>query len=177
MGINDFDFLNKLGEGSYSTVYKVRRKADNQIYALKKIKFGTMNSRDKQNALNEIRFLASVNHPNIASLKEAFIDEGTSTLCIVMDFAEKGDLLQILQNHKRNGTKFQENEIWDILYQTLKGLRILHDMKILHRDIKSANIFVSVDNTVKLGDLNVSKLVNGLAHTQTGTPYYASPEI
>ncbi|CAG9325748.1 unnamed protein product [Blepharisma stoltei] len=177
MGINDFEFLNKLGEGSYSTVYKVKRKVDNQIYALKKIKFGSMSSRDKQNALNEIRILASINHPNIVSYKEAFIDEGTSTLCLIMDFAEQGDLLQQIQNHKKNNTYFSEQEIWDILYQSTTGLKLLHDMKILHRDIKSANIFLSSESAVKLGDLNVSKIVNGLAYTQTGTPYYASPEI
>ena len=61
----------------------------------------------------------------------------------------------------------------------LKGLKALHKRGILHRDIKSANIFLSKDNkTVKLGDLNVSKVLkNSFAQTQTGTPYYASPEI
>lgn len=59
----------------------------------------------------------------------------------------------------------------------LQGLSLLHDMKILHRDIKSANVFISHGN-YKLGDLNVSKIVkNKLAYTQTGTPYYASPEV
>ena len=58
------------------------------------------------------------------------------------------------------------------------GLRSLHERKILHRDLKSANIFVMADGTYKLGDLNVSKVLKqGLARTQTGTPYYASPEV
>ena len=55
-------------------------------------------------------------------------------------------------------------------------MKSLHDKKILHRDLKPANIFVSKDGKYKLGDLNVSKVLkNDLAHTQTGTPYYASP--
>ena len=59
----------------------------------------------------------------------------------------------------------------------LNGLKVLHDMKIVHRDIKTANIFIS-DGLYKLGDLNVSKILErGLAYTQTGTPYYASPEV
>jgi NIMA (never in mitosis gene a)-related kinase len=60
-----------------------------------------------------------------------------------------------------------------------KGLKSLHDMSILHRDLKSANIFLNRDGTLKMGDLNVSKVAKygGLLFTQTGTPYYASPEV
>lgn len=59
-----------------------------------------------------------------------------------------------------------------------RGLRSLHERKILHRDLKSANIFITADNIYKLGDLNVSKVVKkDMAQTQTGTPYYASPEV
>jgi len=56
------------------------------------------------------------------------------------------------------------------------GLKTLHDRNILHRDLKNANIFLSKDGTIKLGDLNVSKIAkNKLVYTQAGTPYYASP--
>ena len=62
--------------------------------------------------------------------------------------------------------------------QMVKGLKALHARKILHRDLKSANVFLYKDGTVKLGDLNVSKVAKkGLLYTQTGTPYYASPEV
>ena len=60
----------------------------------------------------------------------------------------------------------------------LMGIKALHDLKILHRDLKSANVFLFKDGTVKIGDMNVSKIAKkGLLHTQTGTPYYASPEV
>lgn len=60
----------------------------------------------------------------------------------------------------------------------VQGLKALHDIKIYHRDMKSANIFLNKDGTVKLGDMNVSKIAKkGLLYTQTGTPYYASPEV
>lgn len=64
-------------------------------------------------------------------------------------------------------------------YQVLKGLKSLHEAKILHRDIKSANIFLTKDyKMIRLGDMNVSIVSNnGMAKTQTGTPYYASPEV
>ena len=69
-------------------------------------------------------------------------------------------------------------EIWKILLSSLRGLATLHNLKILHRDIKCANIFIMKDGNYKLGDLNVSKVAKkGLVYTQTGTPYYASPEV
>ena len=72
----------------------------------------------------------------------------------------------------------KEKHIWKIIIQVVKGLKSLHDLKILHRDMKSANIFLYKDQTAKLGDLNVSKVAKkGLLYTQTGTPYYASPEV
>jgi NIMA (never in mitosis gene a)-related kinase len=68
--------------------------------------------------------------------------------------------------------------VWKILIQVLKGLKLLHDKKILHRDMKSANVFLFECGQAKLGDLNVSKLNKlGMLSTQTGTPYYAAPEV
>lgn len=72
----------------------------------------------------------------------------------------------------------KEKHIWQILIQVLKGLKALHELHILHWDMKSANIFLFKNGTAKLGDLNVSKVAKkGLLYTQTGTPYYASPEV
>jgi len=60
----------------------------------------------------------------------------------------------------------------------LSGVKALHDLKILHRDLKSANVFITRDGVVKIGDMNISKIAyGGLAHTQAGTPFYASPEV
>ena len=111
--------------------------------------------------------------------KEAFFDEPSSSLCIVMEYAPGGDLYQQIVNHKKQQTMFTERDIWDCLVQMTRGLKALHDLNILHRDLKSANVFMSTDGVIKLGDLNVSKVAqqNGLLMTQTGTPYYASPEV
>jgi NIMA (never in mitosis gene a)-related kinase len=62
-----------VGEGAYSEVFKVRRKADNKLYALKKVKFNSLNSKEKENAINEVRILASINHNNVIRYREAFI--------------------------------------------------------------------------------------------------------
>ena len=176
--MNGFEIINKLGDGAFSIVYKVRRRADNKIYALKKVKMKNLNEKEKKNSLNEVRILASIKSPFIISYKEAFISEEDQSLCIVMEYADKGDLYQKIVAYKKRKQLFDEIDVWKIFIQMTRGLKSLHDLKILHRDFKSANIFLFSDGSAKIGDLNVSKVVyKGLGHTQTGTPYYASPEV
>ena len=176
--MEDFQIISKLGEGAYSTVYKVMRIVDKKIYALKKVKLLNLSDKEKENALNEVRILASVKSNYVVSYKEAFFDEKDRTLCIVMEFADNGDLYQKITEHKKRSIFFEESTIWRIFIQLVKGLKSLHDLNILHRDLKSANIFLYSNGEAKIGDLNVSKVTRGgLGTTQTGTPYYASPEV
>lgn len=98
--------------------------------------------------------------------KEAFFDEGSESLCIVMEYCDAGDLYKRIVQHKKSKTYFSEEEVWSLFISMLKGLHTLHQMKIMHRDLKSANCFLMKNNTIKLGDLNVSKIVKrGLSYT------------
>lgn len=177
--LSDFKQLALLGEGAYSAVYKVCRLADGEIYALKKVKLPSLSDKEKQNALNEVRLLASVRQENIIGYKEAFFDDKTRCLCIVMEYSDGGDLFQQIVRCQKERTHLRESDVWNFLHGMCKGLKALHDMKILHRDLKCANVFLSAtENAAKLGDFNVSKVAKrGLCMTQTGTPYYASPEV
>ena len=178
MSAKDFQLVSKLGDGSYSSVWKVIRLSDGKEYAMKKVKMNALNDKEKENALNEVRILASIQSPYIIGYKEAFFDDNSMTLCIVMEFAANGDLYNRIQQHIKNRTFFPEKEIWRCFIQILKALKMLHSKKILHRDLKCANVFLDKDGVAKLGDLNVSKVAkNNLVYTQTGTPYYASPEV
>jgi NIMA (never in mitosis gene a)-related kinase 1/4/5 len=95
-----------------------------------------------------------------------------------MEYANNGDLFQKITKHQREQTYLREDDIWRIFIQVVKGLKSLHDVDIFHRDLKSANVFLNKDGSTKLGDMNVSKVAKkGLLYTQTGTPYYASPEV
>jgi len=176
--MENFEIITKLGDGAYIVVYKVKHEQDNKIYALKKVKLKELCDKEKQNALNEVRILSNVKSNFVISYKEAFIDEDDSNLCLVMEYADKGDLYQKISQFKKIGCLIEEIDIWRILIQMVKGLKALHDLNIMYRDLKSANIFLFSDDTAKIGDLNVSKVVNkGVGYTQTGTPYYASPEV
>lgn len=78
--MKDFQLLGKLGEGAYSSVFKAKRLIDRECYAIKKVKLQNLSEKEKANALNEVRILASFRHPNITGYKEAFIDEASSSL-------------------------------------------------------------------------------------------------
>lgn len=168
-----------IGKGSYSEVFKVLRKEDQQIYALKKVNIKSLSAKEQQNALNEVRILASISHDNVIAFKEAFIDDAKEFLFLIIEYADGSDLYQRIKDKQKENMYFDEKEIWRVLVHTLRGLQQLHDLGIMHRDIKSANVFMTNQSVAKLGDMNVSKLTdtNGLNYTQTGTPYYASPEV
>ena len=97
-----------------------------------------------------------------------------------MEYAERGDVLNKIEKNYKKGTCFAEYELWSALIQLLAGLNALHKLQVMHRDIKCANVLIASNGACKLADFNVSKVVNskdGLLQTQTGTPYYASPEV
>ena len=105
-----------------------------------------------------MRILASIEHPNIVGYKEAFFEESTQTLCIVMEFADGGDLQSKINQLKKEYKHAKEEEIWGIYYHMILGLQELHNNKIVHRDIKCANVFLTKSGVAKMGDLNVSKI-------------------
>ncbi len=109
--------------------------------------------------MNEVRILASLEDPYIITYHEAFYDKDLLCLCVVMELAGGGDLLGLINDRKTSRNNFPEKIIWRYLIQMVKGLKTLHDSKILHRDLKCANVFVSSDKrSIKLGDMNVSKV-------------------
>ena len=179
MSISNFEILSQLGKGSFGAVYKVLRKTDNKIYAMKIVNIPNLSQKEINNSLNEIRILASIHNPHVVSYHEAFYSENTKTLHLIMDYLDDSDLENKIISYKKSNKQFLEKEIWKIFKQIVIGLKSLHDNKIIHRDLKSANIFLDKNGICKIGDMNVSKVIKNsiLNNTQTGTPYYASPEI
>ena len=178
MSLNDFVVGKFIGKGAFGSVCLVTRKADKKIYAMKSINIGKLNTEQREASLNEIRILASLNHPNIIGYKEAFYDENSRSLNIIMEYADDGDINHKIQENLKRRLQFEESTVWEWIIQLLKGLKYLHDNKIMHRDLKCANIFLMKNGLLKIGDLNVSKITkSNMARTQTGTPYYIAPEI
>ena len=89
--------MRELGKGSFGRVIQVRRKEDMNFFAMKIIKLAKLNEKEKNNALNEVRLLASIDAPNIIKYKGAFFQDTDSTLSIVMEFADGGDLAGLIE--------------------------------------------------------------------------------
>ena len=169
----DYEMICKIGQGSFGTVFKVRRKSDKQILVMKMIKIPTLSKKHQQESLHEVTILSSLNNSYIVKYYESFVEN--STLHIIMEYCEKGDLSQILKKQP-----LSESKVWKFFIQICIGLEYLHSRQILHRDIKTLNIFLSADDSVRIGDLGVAKIMNNtaaFAQTQVGSPYYLSPEL
>lgn len=156
----------------------MERKSDKKIYALKRVNISSMSKREVQDAVNEVRVLASIRHPHIVSFLQAFLDKNDTELCVIMEYCGCGDLAQKVDRYKKRKQNIDERVLWAYLIQMADAMKCLHAKNFVHRDIKTANCFLSDDGAVKVGDLNVAKkMKNGLCQTQIGTPYYMSPEI
>ncbi|PRP87594.1 NimA-related protein kinase 2 [Planoprotostelium fungivorum] len=161
-------------QGSFGTVYQVVRRSDNREYALKEVQIRYMSQAEREEAVNEVRILASVRHFSVIRYCESFFED--DKLCIITKFAENGDLHSLLK--KRGSALLPESTVWSYFIQICIGLEAIHSHRILHRDLKTQNIFLGKDNIVQIGDLGVAKLLKaGMTKTQVGTPYYISPEI
>ncbi|XP_042198757.1 serine/threonine-protein kinase Nek1 isoform X3 [Callorhinchus milii] len=168
--------VNKIGEGSFGIAILVKAKEGGKQYVIKEINILRMSNKEREESRREVAVLANMKHPNIVQYRESFEESGC--LYIVMDYCEGGDLFKRINTQK--GVLFSEDQIMDWFVQICMALKHVHDRKILHRDIKSQNIFLTKDGTVQLGDFGIARVLNStveLARTCIGTPYYLSPEI
>ncbi|NWS51659.1 NEK3 kinase, partial [Chunga burmeisteri] len=173
--MEEYKVLKVLGEGSFGRALLVHHRISEQKYAMKEIRL-PMSSSDVENSRKEAVLLAKMKHPNIVAYKESF--EADGHLYIVMEYCDDGDLMQKIK-HQR-GNLFPEDTILHWFVQMCLGVKHIHDKRVLHRDIKSKNVFLTQNGKVKLGDFGSARL---LAHpvsyacTYVGTPYYVPPEI
>ena len=174
-----YKIIKLLGEGSYGKAFLCTDKTDNSQCVIKQINIQNMNEKDKQDTLNEAKILEKLDHPNIIKFKEVFIaNKPLKTLNIVTEYADGGDLSLAIKNQRKE--YFKESQILDYFTQICLAIKHIHGKHIIHRDLKSQNIFLTKTGLVKLGDFGIAKNLNCTwqkAKTMIGTPYYLSPEI
>ena len=190
----DYEELEVLGEGSYGKIYKVRERTGEKEYSGCMKAFGTKvcviktldtsKLRADYEAIGEINVMARMDSPYIVKYYDSFITQ-KKKVNIVMEFCEHGDLHKLLRKRRdlldESKHKYlTENIVWKFFIQISIGLYHMHSQNILHRDLKTLNIFLTKENKVKIGDLGVAKIMENsenFATSKVGTPYYLSPEV
>ncbi|KAI5607045.1 serine/threonine-protein kinase Nek4 [Silurus asotus] len=175
--MENYVFLRVVGKGSYGEVNLVQHKSDRKQYVIKKLNLRTSSKRERRAAEQEAQLLSQLKHPNIVTYRESW--EGKDhQLYIVMGFCEGGDLYHRLKQQKNE--LLPERQVVEWFVQIAMALQYLHEKHILHRDLKTQNIFLTKTNIIKVGDLGIARVLenqNDMASTLIGTPYYMSPEL
>ncbi|XP_026190198.1 serine/threonine-protein kinase Nek5 [Cyclospora cayetanensis] len=174
---NHYELLKCIGEGAYGRAYLATDTNGNTVVA-KVIDVGRVPQKERMACIDEVKLLAALDHPFIVRYLDSYV-EGQS-LHIVMSFCDGGDLAGLLRAREDQNAPLPEKQIIRWLAQLLMAVKYTHQNKIIHRDIKSQNIFIEKNNRLRLADFGISKALESTqaqAKTFIGTPYYLSPEL
>eukprot|EP00928_Gymnodinium_smaydae_P050314 TRINITY_DN33880_c0_g1_i1.p1 TRINITY_DN33880_c0_g1~~TRINITY_DN33880_c0_g1_i1.p1 ORF type:complete len:590 (-),score=118.63 TRINITY_DN33880_c0_g1_i1:353-2122(-) len=177
MDNSKYQRIKVIGAGAFGKAYLVKNTEANALCVVKQMETTTMDSRQRNEAVKEALVLKRMVHPNIIQFQDVFMTK-KGRLCIVMEYADGGDVHTALR--KRQGDLLPEQLILEWFVQTCFALLHVHEKKVLHRDLKTHNIFLMQTGQIKLGDFGVARVLEATkdyVKTMVGTPYYLSPEI
>ena len=166
--------IGALGRGSQGAVYTVRHVASGETYVLKRMHI--MEPEARRTALLEAETLGRLQHTGVVGYRDTFVDD--EYLCLVMEHADGGDLGSKIAMHAMR--PFSEEQILRWFAELALALHHVHERGVLHRDLKTQNVFISSAGHVKLGDFGIARSISEsipLAETCVGTPYYMPPEL
>lgn len=167
-----------LGQGARSKVFLVHDEETGEECVVKQLE-AALSGQERDAALREAALLRALRHPHIVGYREAFVTR-SGHICLIMEYAEGGDLQQFLQEHRhREGAALPELLVLRWAVQLCSALEYLHGRNVLHRDIKSHNIFLRKDSKLQFGDFGISTVLRSnedCVSSAIGTPCYASPE-
>eukprot|EP01063_Lacrimia_lanifica_P021806 TRINITY_DN2937_c3_g2_i1.p1 TRINITY_DN2937_c3_g2~~TRINITY_DN2937_c3_g2_i1.p1 ORF type:complete len:433 (+),score=165.55 TRINITY_DN2937_c3_g2_i1:119-1417(+) len=171
-----YQAIRKVGEGSFGAAILVTRDGvSTDQFIAKEMNVGKMTHLEREAVDSEVKILSQLKHPNIVKYEEC-VDCG-GTLYIVMEFADGGDLFQRISSLT---APMSEDIVLFIFAQICLAVKYLHARRILHRDLKSQNVFLTKDSVVKLGDFGLATALRhsvALSKSLCGTPNYLSPEL
>eukprot|EP00696_Hemimastix_kukwesjijk_P003573 gnl/Hemi2/14376_TR4869_c3_g8_i1.p1 gnl/Hemi2/14376_TR4869_c3_g8~~gnl/Hemi2/14376_TR4869_c3_g8_i1.p1 ORF type:complete len:456 (-),score=129.49 gnl/Hemi2/14376_TR4869_c3_g8_i1:110-1477(-) len=180
--MENYEVLEKIGGGSFGSVFKIKRRRDGKVLVWKELNYGRMSDKEKQLLVSEVNILRELKSPHIVRYYDRIIDRENTKIYIVTEYCEGGDLASLISKCKRERIQIDEDTVWRVLMQLALALGDCHGRKegpVLHRDLKPANVFLDGQQNVKLGDFGLARIMgssSALADTHVGTPFYMSPE-
>eukprot|EP00930_Biecheleria_cincta_P032718 TRINITY_DN22691_c0_g1_i1.p1 TRINITY_DN22691_c0_g1~~TRINITY_DN22691_c0_g1_i1.p1 ORF type:complete len:521 (+),score=84.83 TRINITY_DN22691_c0_g1_i1:116-1564(+) len=170
-----------LGRGSFGTATLVQSR-DGGLCVMKAIYLGNSSPQQREETVTEASVLASLKHPYVVRYFDGFIED--SSLAIITEFADGGDLGRRIEQQKQlDSLAFSEDQILRWLTQAALGLKYVHEQRIIHRDVKSQNLFLGPRGQILIGDFGICKVLQKggpdcVTEERTiGTPLYFSPEV
>ena len=154
----------------------MRRLVDGVVYVMKKIHIEDLSPAEQRDSIREVHIMADLDNAYVVRYYDSFIEAGV--LCIIMEFCDRGDLQRMIKRQTAHAAPFPEETVWNLFLQIALGVQYLHERRTLHRDLKTANVFLCSGLRVKIGDLGVARVLGTetfFAKTCCGTPYYLSP--
>ena len=146
------------------------------LFVVKRVSLRGIARWQIKHLLQEISNGAAMRHPHIVRTYGAYLAERTSDFCFVIQYAAGGTLERLIRFQRSRNDYFDESMVSVWLAQLSSAVQYMHDRSVLHRDISSGNIFLSMDGDVLLGDLGLSREMATEVVTRLGTPPYMSPE-
>ncbi|GMM29827.1 cyclin-dependent serine/threonine-protein kinase [Martiniozyma asiatica (nom. inval.)] len=174
---SQFQQLEKLGEGTYATVYKGKNRSTGVYVALKEISLDSEEGTPST-AIREISLMKELKHENIVTLYDVIHTENKLTL--VFEFMDN-DLKRYMDTNGYNQTGALEPHIVkSFMYQLLKGILFCHDNRVLHRDLKPQNLLINNKGQLKLGDFGLARAFGIPVNTfsnEVVTLWYRAPDV
>ncbi|KAF4382728.1 probable serine/threonine-protein kinase At1g54610 [Cannabis sativa] len=172
-----FEKLNKIGQGTYSSVFKARDVINNKFVALKKVRFDNLDIESVKFMAREILLLRRLDHPNIIKLEGLITSRTSCSLYLIFEYMEH-DLTGLAS---RPGIKFTESQVKCYMHQLLSGLDHCHSHGVLHRDIKGSNLLIDNNGILKIADFGLASFYdphNSVSLTsRVVTLWYRPPEL
>ncbi|CAK8530121.1 unnamed protein product [Lathyrus sativus] len=174
---DSFHKLQKIGQGTYSSVYRARDLETNKIVALKKVKFAPMDPESVRFMAREIILLRKLDHPNVMKLEGIITSRFSGSLYLIFEYMEH-DLTGLATLPRKN---FTEAQIKCYMQQLLRGLEHCHSQGVMHRDIKGSNLLLDNNGNLKIGDFGLATLFQPSQEqpltSRVVTLWYRPPEL